>query len=110
MVSHTLPEFLARPIKSQFKEATQRLVKAFVAAIPYQGFVVVDDLVGKAVNQVDEKFFVKVGVGLNAKIEVGDRVQLVRIKSDKLRTLFDENLQIEIFADGEVSEAVVRGK
>ena len=94
----------SRPIKSQLVGAIQQLVRAFIAAIPYQGFVVVDSLWGRPVHYLNGKVVVKVDVGLDAKVEVGDKVQLVRIRSDRLRMLFDGNLQIEVFAEGEVLE------
>ena len=102
--SHALHLSFSEPIKNQLTKAVQQLVKAFIASIPYQGFVVVDDLAGKAVSHHEGKSIVKVNIGMNAKVEVGDEVQFIKIRSDKLQTIFDENLQVEVFAEGEILE------
>lgn len=94
------------PLARQIPGAARKLIMDFVASIPYQGFVVVDNLIGKPVYSEKDKYLVKVDIGENAAIEVGDQVQLVRVLSDNLRPLFLDGATTEVFAEGRVvSEA-----
>lgn len=91
-------------IARQLEDAGKKLVNDFIASIPYQGFVIVDSLIGRPVYQQDGKTFVKMEVGSKAKVEIGDEVHLVRLTSDRLRPIFSEAAQIEVFAEGKVVE------
>lgn len=90
------------PLARQLPGAARKLILDFVASIPYQGFVVVDNLIGKPVYTEKDKYLVKVEVGDNSSVEVGDQVQLVRVLSDNLRPLFVDGATTEVFAEGRV--------
>ncbi|MCB0363819.1 MAG: hypothetical protein H6624_15965 [Bdellovibrionaceae bacterium] len=93
------------PVARQIPGAAKKLILDFIASIPYQGFVVVDSLIGKPVYSEKDKYLVKIDVGENSLIETGDQVQLVRVFSDNLRPLFIDGATSEIFAEGRVVAA-----
>ena len=88
------------PISTQLAMASKKLVQDFIASIPYQGYVVVDSLKGKAVYDEGGKKFFQADIGLESSLEVGDQVQLVRIYSDSLKPLFTTAATPEIYAEG----------
>ncbi|MBK8201587.1 MAG: hypothetical protein IPK68_04470 [Bdellovibrionales bacterium] len=90
------------PVAKQIVSSTKKLVLDFIASVPYQGFVITDGLIGKSVFSEGEKNLVKINIGENAAVEIGDQVQMVRIKSDSLRPLFLDGAISEIFAEGRV--------
>ncbi len=90
------------PVAEQLKPAVVKLVQDFMAAIPYHGFVVIDPLQGRPVYQEGRRMLVKAEIGLNAEVDVGDPVQLIRIYSDHLKPMFTHGSSIEVFAEGRV--------
>jgi len=90
------------PIARQILIASKKLIMDFIASIPYQGFVVVDHLIGKAVYSEGNKHLTKVNMGDKSSVEVGDQVQFVRVVSNNLRPLFIDGAVSEVFAEGRV--------
>lgn len=92
------------PVAEQLKPAVIKLVQDFIASIPYHGFVVTDPLIGRPVYQEGRRMLVKAEIGLNAEVDVGDVVQLIRVYSDHLKPMFTHGASIEVFAEGRVVE------
>lgn len=92
------------PISEQIKPATLKLIQDFIASIPYHGFVVTDPLKGRPVYQEGRRLLVNAEIGLDAEVDVGDGVQLIRVYSDHLKPLFTHGASIEVFAEGRVVE------
>jgi hypothetical protein len=92
------------PIAEQLQPAVVKLAQDFIAAIPYNGFVVVDPLKGRPMYQEGRRMLVRAEVGAGAEVDVGDPVQLIRIYSDHLKPLFTHGASIEVFAEGRVVE------
>ena len=90
------------PISEQLRPAVVKLAQDFIAAIPYQGFVVVDALKGQPVYSEGNRQMVKAEIGVSAEVDVGDPIQLIRVYSDSLRPLFTHGAAIEVFAEGRV--------
>lgn len=90
-------------VAKQLVRAAEKLMLSFVAAVPYQGFVVMDSLSGKTVIREGNKSWVNIEVGENSSIAIGDHVQWIRLRSDSLRPLFMDGTHIEIFAEGRVT-------
>jgi len=90
------------PVAKQILSAAKQLIMDFIVSIPYQGFVVVDSLIGKPVYSEGGKHFTKVDVGVDSSVEVGDQVQFIRVFSDNLKPLFIEGARSEVFAKGRV--------
>lgn len=92
------------PVAEQLQPAAIKLISDFIAQIPYHGFVVIDPLRGRPVYQEGRRLLIKAEVGLNAEVDVGDQVQLIKITSDHLKPLFTHGAAIEVFAEGRVVE------
>ncbi len=101
--SYTLDLNQSEPLKGQLIKATQRLAQAFIANTPYQGFVIIDHLwEGNVTIPLGRKTIVKASVGTHAKVDIGDVVQFIHIRSEKLQMLFEGDLHIEVFAEGRI--------
>jgi hypothetical protein len=92
----------ALPISKQLPDAARKLLYDFTSSIPYQGFVVVDNLIGRPSYSEGEKVLFKADIGVGTQISVGDNVQLVRMKSDKMRPVFQEGASLEVYVEGQV--------
>lgn len=96
------------PISEQLEEACVKLVKDFTASIPYQGFQVIDPLIGDSLYEDEEnRTLAQVEVGKIVSIEKGDPVQWIEVKGNLSGPVFQTNGQIEVVAEGKVLE--VRG-
>lgn len=92
----------AVPVSKQISEATQKLLLDFISSIPYQGFVITDNLIGKTVYNEGEKKLFKADVGEGTQVTIGDSVQLIKVKADRLKPLFQDGASIEVYAEGKV--------
>jgi hypothetical protein len=90
------------PIAEQLEGAALKLIQDFVSSIPYQGFQIIDPLMGKPVFEEGRAMFAKVEVGTDAQIQKGDPVQWIRLTGSS--PLFQEGGQVTIVAEGIVSE------
>lgn len=95
----------AAHIQGQLKEASKKLIRAFIAAIPYQGFVVKDKVLGEIFNlNSDKTFNMSVDIGLNSQVDLGDLAQLIRLRSHRCERRFNGNFDVEVLAAGIVIE------
>jgi hypothetical protein len=90
------------PINDQLEGAALKLVQDLISSVPYQGFQIVDPLVGKPVFEEGRAMYAKVEVGTDAQIQKGDPVQWIRLTGSS--PLFQEGGQVTIVAEGIVSE------
>ncbi len=93
----------AVPISKQLPDACDKLILDFIASVPYQGRVIVDSLVGRAVFHQGDRDRVKVDVGEGLHVQVGDVVQLVHVKPKSVEALFS-SADIQVYAEGRVVE------
>jgi len=91
-------------IKDQLVSAAGKLVMDFISAIPYQGYQVKDQTLGKDLIEKNDQFYARVFIGGQSEIKVGDPVQWVRMVGETSRVFFIEGAQIQILAEGIVSE------
>lgn len=89
-------------VAKQISPAAEKLMLNFIASVPYQGFVLLDDIKGSAVVREGDRYFVRIEVGENSSIEAGDHIQLVKIRSDSLRPIFMDGANGEIYGEGRV--------
>jgi hypothetical protein len=92
----------AIPVAKQLNDACRELLYDFTSSIPYQGAVIVDNLIGRATYSEGEKLLFKADVGAGTQISTGDAVQLIRIKPDRLKPLFQDGSTVEVYAEGVV--------
>ncbi len=99
---HSMTLQASLPLAEQLVAASQRLMRGFISAIPYQGYVVVDALKGEALfsEQGMQAFYAEVGTA--AQVDQGDSVQLLRLRLQNLEPLFEGGARAEIFAEGRV--------
>jgi hypothetical protein len=90
------------PISDQLEGAALKLIQDFVSSIPYQGFQIVDPLIGKTVFEEGWAMYSKVEVGTDASAQKGDAVQWVRHTGSS--PLFQEGGQVTIIAEGVVAD------
>ena len=90
------------PLKGQLIPLASQLVKDFISAIPYQGFVTIDPLVGTPTFQKAGKLFAKIDFGLESKVELGDKAQFFEFYGTQFKPFFAEGGQVEVFAEGTV--------
>jgi hypothetical protein len=67
----------ALPINDQIVRVSSQLVASFINSIPYQGYQMTDELIGKPVYEEGEEKLAKVHVGGQLKLEVGDQAQWI---------------------------------
>lgn len=91
------------PIKDQLEKSAVRLLQEFMAAVPYQGFVVTDPILGKPTFVENALSLVKMKVGVNSAIAVGDNFQIFRLYSRTMDPLFLEGSYQAIVAEGRVT-------
>ncbi len=91
------------PTSEQLPDLTNKLVKDFMASIPFQGFVFVDPLIGKVVYAKEKDSFLQVEVGEDVLVEAGDDVQLLKLNYNYGSPLFMGGATVEVFAEGKVS-------
>jgi hypothetical protein len=88
------------PVGEQLEPSALKLVRDFIASIPYQGFLIVDPLIGKAIYDQGSSTLAKIEVGTDAQVQKGDPVQFVRITG--MGPLFQEGGQMTVIAEGTV--------
>ncbi len=90
------------PISDQLESAALKLIQDFVSSVPYQGFQIVDPLLGRPVFEEGRAMYAKVEVGSDATVQKGDAVQWVRLTGSS--PLFQEGGQVTIVAEGVVAD------
>ncbi len=88
------------PAAQQLENIVLRLTRDFIASIPYQGFQIIDPLVGKAVFEEAGRPMAKIDIGANSGIAAGDTVQWIQLGG--AAPLFQEGGQITVIGDGEI--------
>lgn len=91
-------------INDQLIRTSTQLMNVFITTVPYQGFQVVDELVGKPVFEDDKKYYAQVFVGSNSQFEVGDSVQWIRVTGDVSKSYFGSGEKVTVFAEGKIKE------
>lgn len=90
------------PIADQLPQIAKRLVDDFIAAIPYQGFTIVDSLIGQAVYEEGDVKLAQVDLGLSSQAQIGDLVQWIRIVGTTVDPLFAGGSRTTVFAEGKI--------
>lgn len=70
----------AQPIAELLENASLKLIRDFVAQIPYQGYQILDPLIGKPIFDEGSVKKAKVEVAADARVEPGDLVQWITIR------------------------------
>jgi len=94
----------AIPINDQVIRVATQLMNQFVAAIPYQGFQVTDDVIGKPIWEENNQQFAMVFVGPRSEVAVGDQVQWVKVTGNVSQPFFSSTTRVEVVAEGTVKD------
>jgi hypothetical protein len=90
------------PVSDQLPQVAKRMVDDFVASIPYQGFTVVDSLIGQSVYEEGDVKLAQVDLGLTTGSQVGDVVQWIRVSGTSVEPLFAGGSKVVVFAEGKI--------
>lgn len=97
----------AIPISDQLIRMASQLINSFVLAIPYQGFQVIDEVIGKPVYDDNNSKLAQVFIGSSSQIQVGDPVQWIQVTGDVGQAFFNNATRVTVIAEGKVK--VIRG-
>ena len=90
-------------INDQLIRVSTQMMNSFMSALPYQGFQIVDDVVGKALFEDKGKTYAKVFVGNTSKLNIGDDAQWVDVQGETSRAFFGDTLQVTVIAEGKIT-------
>lgn len=90
------------PISRQIKDNSIKLTMDFIASIPYQGFIVTDEIAGRPLFKEGEAWTVYAYLGEAHQSTVGDPVQVVQVIPKNLNPLFQEGGVVEVIAEGRI--------
>lgn len=90
------------PVGDQMPQVAKRMVDDFIAAIPYQGFTIVDSLIGQPVYEEGDVKLAQVDLGLTTQAQIGDVVQWIRISPTTVDPLFQGGSKTTVFAEGKI--------
>jgi hypothetical protein len=93
----------AIPINDQLIRMSGQLMNAFILSIPYQGFQIIDEVIGKPIYETDGKKFAQVFMGANSQIQVGDAAQWIEVVGDVGEAFFSSSTKVTILAEGKVT-------
>jgi hypothetical protein len=87
---------------AQIEEKAVRLTRAFVASIPYQGYLVKESAMEAPTFTEGDVRATYIEAGNNHGIQSDHSVQWIRIKKRNLKPLFQGGGETEVFAEGKV--------
>lgn len=90
------------PVGKQLESVSLKLVRDFLATIPYQGFQIVDPLVGKSTYEEGDITLARIDMGAKANVQVGETVHWLEIERQNSKALFQGGGALKIFAEGSV--------
>jgi len=99
---HELTFNPAVPIQDQVTPLARKLTSDFIASMPYQGFLIVDAIRNAPTYTEKRRVFLKIQIGLNSQVNVGDEVQLVRVEAINFQPVFLDGGRVEVYAEGKV--------
>jgi hypothetical protein len=91
-------------INDQIIRASSNMVIDFVAAIPYQGHQVIDEVIAKPMYEENGKKMAQVFVGSSSNLKAGDPVQWVQVTGSTSNSFLNSAPKITVIAEGEILE------
>ncbi len=92
------------PMNDQLPQIAKRMVDDFIATIPYQGFTVIDALIGATVYNEGDVRLAQVNLGLSSAAKAGDVVQWIKIMGTSVEPLFMGGSKTTVFAEGKIAK------
>lgn len=91
-------------VNDQLVRMSTQLMNSFIAAIPYQGFQVIDDLIGKPLYEQKGKTYAQVFVGNTSRLNVGDQAHWIEMDGELGKSYLGEGLRVIVIAEGKIAE------
>ncbi len=92
------------PMAEQLPQIAKRMVDDFVSTIPYQGFTIIDSLIGQAVYEEGDVKLAQIDLGITSQAAIGDVVQWIRITGTTMEPLFQGGSKTVVFAEGKIAK------
>ena len=100
--SKSVPLHPSLTVQDQLPTLARKIMADFVASIPYQGFTIVDSLIGQALYEEGQSRLSQVDLGITTGAHLGDLVQWVRIVANASMPLFQGGAKETIYAEGKI--------
>lgn len=97
-----LPLSKSQPLGAQILPASEKLAKDFLASVPYQGYQIIDPLIGTPLYEEGDVKIAKVDGGNQPNIRVGDSVHWLQVERTNVDALFQNGGKTTVIAEGEV--------
>jgi len=94
----------AQTVADQLPAMARQLINDFIATLPYQGYTMVDSIVGQAIIRSGDVTYAHVDFGTGSRVEVGDVVQWVKLASASFAPAFQGGGKLTVIADGKVTK------
>ncbi len=91
---------------SNFISSIQKLINDFSSSIPFQGFQILDPLIGQITYDEGEAKLTKADIGHFHHIKKGDSVQWIEIKRVNSKPLYQGGSKINIIAKGHIIKVI----
>ena len=92
----------SKPISLQLEGLSEKLIQDFLAALPYQGFQIVDPLNQEPIVEDGSTDLARMDVGARSSAAPGQKVQWLEIERSNPNPLFQGGSKIRVIAEGEV--------
>lgn len=98
--SQEWPLQASAPVSDQILSASEKLTKMFLASVPYQGFHLLDPLIGEPLFENGDQVFAKVDLGTNSQAKIGDSVLWVELARVSSEPLFQAGGKLTVIGEG----------
>lgn len=89
-------------VTDQLPVLAKKIMADFVSAIPYQGFTIVDSLIGRPLYEEGSAKLAQVDLGITTGAQLGDLVQWVKLGTANAAPLFQGGADLSVFAEGKI--------
>jgi hypothetical protein len=91
-------------VADQLAQMSKRIMDDFIASIPYQGFTVIDSLVGQPIFEEGDVNLAEIDIGANSGALIGDVVQWIHVLPIGPGALFQDGGKTTVFAEGKIAK------
>lgn len=91
-------------VNDQLVRISTQMMNSFIAAIPYQGFQMIDDLIGKSLYEQKGKTYAQVFVGNTSRLNVGDEAHWIEMDNEIGKAYLGDGLKVMVIAEGKITE------
>jgi hypothetical protein len=89
-------------IGDQLTKIVKRIIDDFTASLPYQGFTVVDAMIGHPVYEEGDIQLAQADLGMSTGAQIGDLIQWVKVTGTTAAPLFQGGSKMTVYAEGKI--------